>query len=192
MNIKKSLTISSLNTRGATSNILYIDQLCKSSDIVCLQEHHLFPYNASMLSTISTEYRTFLRCQSFIRNDGVPIRQGGLAIMWKAGINHTITKLHDVGNENIMGVHINHEDGNSIYLFNVYLPATNHSFEEYLMCANAMSNIYDYYQNLGSVIFVGDLNISLNTGNRSLPNVNDKRRSRFLNLFWMIMIWLVF
>lgn len=115
MDNTQSILISSLNTRGAMSNIVYIDQLCRTSDIVCLQEHHLFDHNTSMLSTLSQEYRVFSRCQSHIRNDGVAIRQGGLAIIWKMGINHTVSKLHDVGDVNIMGVKISNGNANDMY-----------------------------------------------------------------------------
>jgi len=183
MDSTQSIIISSLNTRGAISNIVYIDQLCSSSDIVCLQEHHLFDHNISVLSTLSPNYRVFARCQSHIRNDGVAIRKGGLAIMWKTGINHTISKLHDVGDVNIMGVKISNGNSNDIYLFNVYLPCTNYCFDEYANCVNTMINIYEYYKNHGSIIFIGDMNTSLIVGKRALPNDNNLRRTIFMQKF---------
>ena len=87
------ITITSLNTRGIMGNINYVAQICKSTDILCLQEHHLFEHNVSLLSSIDTGIRAFSRCNSYVRNDGKSIYRGGTAIIWKAGINHQITKL---------------------------------------------------------------------------------------------------
>lgn len=184
MNFTDSLTITSLNTRGIMGNINYVAQLCKSVDILCLQEHHLFDHNVSLLSSIDTDMRTFSRCQSHIRNDGKYIYQGGVAIMWKSNINHQITKLHDVGDTNVIGVKVVNETGNSIFIFNVYLPSVNHDYETFQHCVNTMSNIYEYFKHQGSVIIVGDFNTSINIGTRSVPNQHsDRRRSMEIENF---------
>ena len=179
------ITITSLNTRGIMGNINYVAQICKSTDILCLQEHHLFEHNVSLLSSIDTGIRAFSRCNSYVRNDGKSIYRGGTAIIWKAGINHQITKLHDVGDANIIGVKIVNATGNIMFVFNVYLPSVNHNYETYQHCLNTISNIYEYYKCQGSVIIVGDFNTGINTRScRSIPNTNgDRRRSRDLETF---------
>ena len=181
------ITITSLNTWGIMGNINYVAQICKSTDILCLQEHHLFEHNVSLLSSIDTGIRAFSRCtcNSYVRNDGKSIYRGGTAIMWQAGINHQITILHDVGDANKIGVKIVNATGNSMFVFNVYLPSVNHNYQTYQHCLNTFSNIYEYYKYQGSVIIVGDFNTGINTRScRSIPNTNgDRRRSRDLETF---------
>jgi len=186
MDSVNSITIASLNTKGVMSNFNYYAQLCHNYDIVCIQEHFLFTHNVSFLSSMGTDNRVFARCRSYVRNDGVLIRRGGIGIMWKSSLTHNITRLNDIGNDDIIGIKLTDQSNTDMYVFNVYLPSVNHSFEEFENSVNTLANIYEYYKYKGVVVIIGDINTSIKSGPRSLVSQNtDKRRSRCMESFML-------
>ena len=103
----ENVVITSLNTHGAMSNGIYIERLMKKCDILCVQEHYLYPDMHGFLRTLSSDIEGFICSDNSMDIDDYPrIRKGGTAILWKKSISCNITALHDIGNERIMAIKI--------------------------------------------------------------------------------------
>ena len=179
------ITVRTFNCRGAMSSCIYIQDLLSTTDILCVQEHHLITENESFLSTLHSDYSCFIRCKSNISLDGIMTRQGGIAIMWKNNVGYAVTPL-SVGDSRIQGIRVDQSGQMPIYVFNVYLPSANHDFYEYEDCLNSLSDIYSYYINEGVVILAGDFNTDFHLGQRSYIRAGcDVRRIRMLEQFML-------
>ena len=179
------ITVRTFNCRGAMSSCIYIQDLLSTTDILCVQEHHLTTENESFLSTLHSDYSCFIRCESNISLDGIMTRQCGIAIMWKNNVGYAVTPL-SVGDNRIQGIRLDQTGQMPIYVFNVYLPSANHDFYEYEECLNNISDIYSYYINEGVVILAGDLDTDFQLGQKSYIRAGcDVRRIRMLEQFML-------
>ena len=181
-NTNNTLTITSFNCRGAMSSCLYIDTLLAGCDILCLQEHHLFEDNKHFMESINNNCDHIISCASYIRSDGLRIRQGGVAIMWKKGMEMSIKHMVNVGNY-IQVVQISSNRQEQLYLINVYLPAANHGYAAFDESIAQLYDLYHYYAQDGKVVICGDFNSRVRSGSRSLTSrVSDERRSNRLQM----------
>jgi endonuclease/exonuclease/phosphatase family metal-dependent hydrolase len=179
----QTLKITSYNCRGVMSNCLYVDQLLSCCHILCLQEHHLFDNNKHFISTINQQFDHYTKCDSYIREDGLRVRQGGVSILWSKNISGLVKPL-DIGSNNIQGVEITNRDGSSIVVLNVYLPSANHGIDLFADAISMLSDACQYYTSFTRVIVCGDFNSNVIHGSRSLISRNsDPRRSRLMNTF---------
>ena len=181
-----TLSIRTFNCRGAMSSCLYIQELLESSDILCLQEHHLLYENVNFLSTLDNDYLCFARCDSRVSTNGTIIRQGGIAILWKTSLSHVITPLSELGDNRIQGIRICEPGKATIFLFNVYLPSANHVYSNYESCLHDLIDIYSYYSNEGIVILAGDFNTAFRLGQRAhVRQYGDRRRTDLFEQFML-------
>ena len=177
-------SLTSFNCRGAMSNCLYIQRLLNVSDILCIQEHHLFVENANFLNTIDNQFMCFTRCQSKVLDNGTKIRQGGVAIMWKNSIDQCVSQICNIHSDRILGVQITQHSKQPVYLFNVYLPSGNHDYASFEQTMLDIIELYECYRSDGTVIFAGDFNCSISVGYRSILSTNaDARRVKLFEHF---------
>jgi exonuclease III len=177
------LSVTSFNCRGIMSSCLYVDSLLRQSDIVCLQEHHLFDDNKHFMSTISREFDNYTVCASYIMANGARVRQGGVSVMWRKGISLAVKPLYNFS-DYIQVLQLTSLCGKTIFLFNVYLPAANHGYALFQEAMSMLTEVYHYYSHSGLIILCGDFNASVRTGERSLHSVNANiRRSHLLERF---------
>ena len=59
-----------------------------------------------------------------------------------------------------------------IFIFNVYMPSTSHSLDDYKEMIDILANTYEYYNNRGTVIICGDMNGEM--GNAAGPCINNQ------------------
>jgi exonuclease III len=112
----------------------------------------------------------------------VRIRQGGVAIMWKRGMEMSIKQVVSVENY-IQVVQISSIAKNKLYLINVYLPAANHGYVAFDESIAQLYDIYHYYAQDGIVVICGDFNSRVKSGSRSLiGRTPDDRRSNHLQM----------
>jgi len=181
----QTLNITSYNCRGVMSNCLYVDLLLNSCHILCLQEHHLFDDNKHFMATINHSFDHNTKCASYIREDGVRIRQGGVSIIWSKNISGSAKPI-DIDNTNIQGVEINIREGSALVILNVYLPSANHGIDLYADYISILSEVCQYYTSFSRVIVCGDFNSNVFHGSRSLVSSNsDPRRNRLMNNFML-------
>ena len=178
------LVTTSYNCRGAMANGIYIQELMESSDILCVQEHLLHNENVTFLTSLNNEYRCFARCDSYINEHGYTIRKGDVAIMWKVTIHCAVTKLENIGNSRIVGIKLSLRDMKPLYIINVYLPSANNSYDDYYTCVSDLWEIYESLKDTGTIIITGDLNSSINKGQRTyISPGHDTRRINLLSMF---------
>ena len=98
--------------------------------------------------------------------------------MWHKKHNQNIAPL-DIDDDRIIGIKYNCGVNSAIYLFQMYLPCSNHTLTAFTEYVDKMRNILNLYSEKGIVDLMGDLNVYL------LPNAiqcNPKgRKLRFLN-----------
>ena len=177
----KTLNITSYNCRGVMSNCLYVDQLLTSCHILCLQEHHLFDDNKHFMATINHKFNHYTKCASYVREDGVRIRRGGVSIIWSKDMSGSVKPI-DIDSTNIQGMEINTRNGLALVILNVYLPSANHGIELFEDSISTLSDICQYYTSFRRVVVCGDFNCNVTLGSRSLVNANsDSRRNRLMN-----------
>ncbi len=154
------------NCRGAMNNGLYIRELIQQSDIICLQEHLLSRESVSFLDTLCDNTRCYTKCASYVDEYGHIRRKGGVSIMWKLDMDCVVHKLEDIGNERIIVVKLSPPSSRPLYIMNVYLPSINHNFDEYSEHFGQVMEIHQYLSTCGHVLIAGDINTSINVGER--------------------------
>ena len=182
-----SLTIISYNCRGAMSATMYLNNLLKKCDILCLQEHHLFPecvnFFRSFDPLFTAETIIDLDCYDTCTKR---IRKGGVAIMWRKSLDYCVKKL-DVPKycDRIVGICLTVRGNQPIYIINVYMPASSCEITLYYEILDEIQLLLDTYMSQGVVLIGGDLNGQLGycIGRRPGTVVND--RGKLLNKFML-------
>lgn len=114
------LRLVSYNCTGAMSSVAYIEYLLEQSDILCTQEHHLYPDTAPFLQSLDPNFFAYFRCDSSLSiTDQRRTRRGGVAVMWRKGLDYAVQRLEDVGNDRIIGISLTNEKQEPLYIFNV-------------------------------------------------------------------------
>ena len=109
-------------------NTLYVDELLNDCNIVCLQEHHLYPDMHRFIKTLRYDIDGFTRSDERMNiNDYPRIRAGGMSILWKNNIGHAITPQYALGNDRVMAVKVEFTSNKPLFVINVYMPSSNHS-----------------------------------------------------------------
>ena len=57
-----SLKVVTVNIEGVIANKLFLDELCKDNDILCLQEHWLWDFQQDWIGKNLNDFGTFVRC----------------------------------------------------------------------------------------------------------------------------------
>ena len=82
---EKGLSILSSNIEGVKTNIAYFQKLCKTFDIVCIQEHWLWEFQSHEISKLGAEKDFIIRCSDYldpISGVNLPRGKGGVCILW--------------------------------------------------------------------------------------------------------------
>ena len=128
--------IVSFNCRDLSSSLLEIQELCKSHDVILLQETWLAKQQLHSLSSIHDDF-LFVGTSCMDLEDGVMTGRphGGIAVLWRKSL--TAYPVSNV-DKSIVGINIKCQN-NSIVIINVYLPF------------NSPSNVQAYLKYLGAL-----------------------------------------
>ena len=160
------LKLASLNVEGAIYNKLPIQHLIKDFNVVALQEHWLYNFEASSLDSIVSP-----NCLCYVKSvdDHNPISAyqrprgfGGVAFIWNSTINHLITTYPD-GSSHIIIICLELPTEKDLCIINVYMPCRGsaqreHNFRE------SLDELYELHTKFSvnhHVILCGDMNASL-------------------------------
>lgn len=150
--------LATFNCRGVMGNSIYVTNIMDSCDIVCLQEHFLYPDYNDYLLTLHSEYTGIVRCENSLNVFDCPRRRkGGLAIMWRKSMNYTIEPMIDIGSDRILVIKISGVYCQPVYIINVYLPSANYPIAYYIQIIDELSYIYQLLSETGIVIIAGDI-----------------------------------
>ena len=112
--------------------------------------------------------------------------QGGVGMLWKAGLGYFVFKL-SIDSDRIIGAKFVLENQESLFVLAVYLPASNHSLEEFRQALDFLWALYEHYSDQGITVIIGEFNRALGYlgGNRicSEPSQRGKLIDEFVNFF---------
>lgn len=146
-------------------------------DIFGIAEHWLSPHNIHFLDSIHPLYNYHAICDSTLYTKRHPIGKGGVCLFWKKTIDNYVLPI-DISSDRIIGIQYQLSTNQFIYIFQVYLPCTNHKNNVFNDCLDTLYDIYNMYCDKGLVIFMGDFNAKLIANSY---NTRDKRFMQFLN-----------
>ena len=111
---------------------MYLSELQKTADILCVQEHWLYEFQKHTLSTVLSDMDVAIRCSDSvedIQNFNLPREKDGVAISWEKQYSHLIDELPD-GNERIFTIAMKHPI--NLCIISAYMP-TNNSSDSYIV-----------------------------------------------------------
>lgn len=149
------------NIRGVMYGTPYLCNTLQDTDICCITEHWLMPEQLTFLNSIDTNFRAFGRCDSRIEvePENRTMRGfGGVAMLWHSKIK--ATPLLQDGNDRIVGICVK-TDNSYLYIIGVLMPSTNLPLCEFRDTMQCLSDLYDKYIEMGTVVVMGDLNAHL-------------------------------
>lgn len=152
-----SLQVATFNCRSIRNSLIEVQELCRRSDVVLLQETWLLPHNLAFLNSID---HTFLSHGISAVDTGSEMLTGrpygGLAVLWRRELGECIT-IVDTGDPRLLGMILRTSSVTTLIL-NVYLPTADSdnsdSYRDYL------GKIYAIVEDSGTenIIISGDWN----------------------------------
>ena len=124
-------------------------------DIFAISEHSLFEEQLEILD----------RCKwtAVSSKDNPPILSGkpvlgDVALFWKISIGDLVTPLENIDSDGIVGIRCDFPDSDPLFILSVYLPASNHSIDEFNACLDYLWALYESLDSKGFVVVMGDCN----------------------------------
>jgi endonuclease/exonuclease/phosphatase family metal-dependent hydrolase len=154
--------IATLNVENFQSNTMYVSQLLKSCDILCVQEHWLYNYQVGIMAESIDDIIVAAKCVD--DDDNItplqrPRGKGGVAILWKSRINHLVTVIDD-GGDRVQAILLE-TDTQRLCIVCVYMPCRGklHHAAEYSAVLDEVYEIKRKYHYC-PFIWCGDMNAS--------------------------------
>ena len=128
-------------------------------------------------------------------NDNPPIlsgkaAHGGVVLLWKVAIDDSISLLHNIKSDRIVGIQCEFPGHILLFILGVYLPSASHNLEGYCEYSDYLWALYDSLSSNGKVIpmgdFSGDLGNSLGSKGRRESNQRGLKLldlSNYFNVF---------
>ena len=181
---KSNICITTLNTHGAMTNGIYISTLMQYCDILCLQEHYLYPDMHGFLKTIDGNIDGYIKSDNSLDVNDFPRKhKGGIAILWKNDISYVITPLHTLGTDRIMVIKIHNIQHQHLYVINVYTPSSNYTVAEYDAVLSELFEVVMYCSDRGRAVVLGDMNGQIGpSGGSRYPMPQSHRGRRLLGI----------
>lgn len=149
--------IVSFNCKGLKRSIEDVRQLCKSSDLIALQETWLLPHDISLLSNIDEKFG-YTGTSAVDTTTGLLHGRpyGGVALLWNKSVfaNVSVVKCD---NPRVCAIKIT-LGSRSFLVFSVYMPTDKViNLPEFTDCLSSVSAIVNN-ENVESVFILGDFN----------------------------------
>lgn len=159
MALTNNLSFITWNVTGVMSSASYLCDILSEGDIdICgISEHWLTVNNMYFLGSINSKYDYVGSVSKSIQQRGHG--QGGVAIMWHKRLSPFIVPF-DVDDDRIVGIQVQTNEL-YMYIFQVYLPSSNHSIHDFRQCLVKLFELYNTYSDNGTCIIMGDFNANL-------------------------------
>ena len=92
------IRIATINIQNVTSNMVCLIDLLGEHDVVCVQEHWQYEFEAASVNDISRSHNCFVKCvdsNNLIDPSRRPRGHGGVAIYWPSTWDSKVTKQPD-------------------------------------------------------------------------------------------------
>lgn len=152
------INIVSFNCRSVKRSCNHVTDLCKTHEIIALQEHWLLPDDLGYLSNIHPDF-SYHGVSAVDTSAGVLKGRpyGGVAILWRKSLFVNVTPI-DTGSTRVAAVCIHLDGGRSFIVMSVYMPTEDADnlplFTECLGVISAVMEVND----VESVFVLGDFN----------------------------------
>lgn len=153
----KTFTFVSFNCKNVKRSVDSIRELCRTSDIVALQETWLYPDEIPYLNTIDQEF-SYTGTSAVDTSAGILVGRphGGVAILWRSAQFSNVTVL-STDNPRICAVKIEKYD-KPIVIMCVYMPTNcSENMPDFINCLGTVSAIIEDCE-IESVYIMGDFN----------------------------------
>ena len=165
-NKNKTVTIASWNCRGLHNSKHYILNLIQNgADIIILQEHWLWPYELTTLSSLHPQYVfTAVSDKRLHSSSDLERGCGGIAINWNKALECMPISVLD--SDRVCGVRLllptqkNHTQ-RCLTVLGVYMPSSEHSQETYSSYLDTVEYAISQFTADGPLLLMGDLNAHL-------------------------------
>lgn len=163
------LKIMTWNATGVMSSASYLcDTLLNYNIDICgLSEHWLYEHNLFFLNSLTSEYRCHaISDYSLALPSNRKIGKGGVAILWHKRLDMRVTPL-PLDDDRIIGIQVQIQPDLYMFVFQLYLPCSNHSIESFRRYIDKLYNLWFMYRESGIPIFIGDVNTDVKTDSSS-------------------------
>lgn len=155
------IKIATFNVEGSRPNRHYLQQLADSVDVTAIQEHWLHNYEIEQMYRELPNHQWHAKAH----DDDAPIPptcrprgKAGIAIIWKDSLNQHIQVLQE-GGTRLAAIYI--QSTPPIVLINTYFPCDDSRIDDYSALLDEVREVTIKYQDTANVIWVGDMNGSL-------------------------------
>jgi exonuclease III len=184
MSTPSKFKIVTWNATGIMSSASYLCGLLndKKVDICGISEHWLKESNCNFINMLDSNYKSAIAidkdCKFYSsRAQG----KGGVALLWHVNIDRYVSVL-PIDNDRILGIQLSLGPGAFVYIFQVYLPCSNHTVDKYVEFIEQLYDIWCKYNELGTVMFMGDFNAKVISPECIFnPKQRDRLFSQLLN-----------
>ena len=155
-----SMKVMTWNVTGLMSSSTYLcDTLLKNNIDVCgISEHFLMPQNVHFIDTLISDYKFTVTCDNSLSPwSKRRVGKGGVALMWHKRYDSCIVPLQ-IESDRVCGIQFQTSPGEYWFIFQVYLPCSNHSVYDYRAHIDTLYDLWNMYANNGTVVFLGDFN----------------------------------
>jgi hypothetical protein len=163
--------------KNIKANSVYVHNLLKTVDILCLQEHWLFNFQKNLLHNLTDSHDATVKCtddNNPIPPIQVPRGYGGVCTLYPTALDYLAAKPVDGSNRIAL---LDLQATNPICIINAYMPSRGLSSTEleYSAVLDELSEIILKYERSHAIILCGDWNASHTDRNIS----RDKKFQRF-------------
>lgn len=162
-NINDCLKFLTWNTTGIMSSCTYLcDTLTKLSIDICgIAEHWLYEKDLRFLDLIDSNYRSYAISDYTLSFPSQrKVGKGGVALIWHKRFDGRISILN-IEDDRIVGIQLEVSQNDYVFVFQVYLPCSNHPVVSYTDYLDKICNLINIYSEKGTVLIMGDFNANL-------------------------------
>ena len=155
-----NVTVAAWNMRCSFSSAaVYLSDLMRTSDVVALSEHALYPCEHHKLADLNPNYSFVVKSYDNLNdvNFGSRRGQGGCAIGWSKSISNIVKPLHSIDCDRICGIQMK-LNNNTMYVVAVYMPQPTCVVADYTQVLLKLENIIGELMSSGEVMIIGDIN----------------------------------
>ena len=152
----------SWNVTGLMSSSTYLCDALENKhiDFCGVAEHWLFDHNLHFFRSINNNYKAFaITDQSLKLPSNRRVGKGGVAMLWHQRHDSYVTPM-SIDDDRIIGVQFQYAPKHYAFIFQLYLPCSNHPIDFYRDYIDKLHNLWSMYSQHGIVIFMGDFNCS--------------------------------
>jgi len=163
----QKIVVGTRNIQNILANEIYLQNVLKQCDILCIQEHWIFTNGNRISNKINKDYEANAKSV----DDNNPLHEyksirgcGGVATFWRKIKANSIRITQD-GNHNISVITISSKP-KPVCIVNVYMPSSGkNKHSEYKESLGQLTEILTQYSDY-NIIMAGDMNASLHRDNR--------------------------